>query len=652
MTLEGVKLLLTEVIKSLFLNKQTLDKLSEDDKGTLFYKGSALSTSAIVSEEENNAIQKREDGSIFVEDTTEDVQKLKEDVSNIPKYQKYINTELNHAFCKLNSNYTPVLNNFVPFVVKNGNIVSTNEGLFQLKARKTYSIHAVLSYVDTSKNTYANIGYDIFDYTNNKSIQILMPYNEGANFEQSDDVMCHYTPKSDCEIGLKVTSIYANDIIDPNRSTMCIQEIGRETVIDPVDYANEDKGIEDTPVGHIIAHMGTTAPKHYLACDGTVYNIADYPYLSQHIQDNFGVVNYFGGDGETTFAVPDLRERFLKGSENVGINQEAGLPNITGTISMHGSGTATVLQSASGAFKGNTARNQYGASTPKSGASSYDNFTLNANTSSSVYGKSTTVTPLNTSVLYCIKYEPTYFIVRQNTNYMQLNLYSEEERIVGCWINGKPIYQKTIVTTVPKVETDGVYVNNSIDLSEMNIDTITKYEGFITNNITILAIPSINAQFNGCVTYWYNVENKLLYISNTLKVYNDRTIYLTLQYTKITNEENSFNKDMINDFVINKETPDDSTEEEIQNIISEMLEDIFAEEEMQANTPTVIPELYPEMDDTPTVIPEIYDEPETPNEGEEEPEQNELEVTESEEVIEPVVPEEPVTIPEEGEIEQ
>jgi hypothetical protein len=73
-----------------------------------------------------------------------------------------------------------------------------------------------------------------------------------------------------------------------------------------VEHINDTQSIEDTPVGHIISHMGTVAPKHYLICDGSEYNISDYPYLVQHIIDNFGTVNYFGGDGESTFCVPDL----------------------------------------------------------------------------------------------------------------------------------------------------------------------------------------------------------------------------------------------------------------------------------------------------------------------------------------------------------
>ena len=70
---------------------------------------------------------------------------------------------------------------------------------------------------------------------------------------------------------------------------------------------------EKTPVGTIISFMGTSAPTNYLICDGTAYSITDYKKLSDHIAAQFGAVDYFGGDGVDTFAVPDLRGEFCAG---------------------------------------------------------------------------------------------------------------------------------------------------------------------------------------------------------------------------------------------------------------------------------------------------------------------------------------------------
>ena len=92
--------------------------------------------------------------------------------------------------------------------------------------------------------------------------------------------------------------------------------------------------MDASPIGVVSAYMGTTAPGNYLLCDGTTYNITEYQELADHIKNNFGSYNFFGGDGTTTFAVPDLRGEFLRGTgtnshtgqgngANVGVHQDA-----------------------------------------------------------------------------------------------------------------------------------------------------------------------------------------------------------------------------------------------------------------------------------------------------------------------------------------
>jgi microcystin-dependent protein len=62
---------------------------------------------------------------------------------------------------------------------------------------------------------------------------------------------------------------------------------------------------QESPVGSVISYMGTTAPEHYLPCDGGTYNIADYQTLADFIKQEFGMYNIYGGDGITTFALPN-----------------------------------------------------------------------------------------------------------------------------------------------------------------------------------------------------------------------------------------------------------------------------------------------------------------------------------------------------------
>ena len=66
-------------------------------------------------------------------------------------------------------------------------------------------------------------------------------------------------------------------------------------------------GPDGSPIGTVISFMGSAAPEDYLVCDGGEHNIAEYPDLAEFFREQFGSANHFGGDGETTFAVPTVQ---------------------------------------------------------------------------------------------------------------------------------------------------------------------------------------------------------------------------------------------------------------------------------------------------------------------------------------------------------
>jgi hypothetical protein len=151
------------------------------------------------------------------------------------------------------------------------------------------------------------------------------------------------------------------------------------------------------PVGALTPFMGSLPSDEWLLCDGSEYNITDYNRLADYFTESYGTPNYFGGDGVTTFAVPDTRERYFKGSDTAGTYTEAGLPNITGDYYHN----VWLGANVTGAFRnintGTFGANGYGTSGKPSG------FSFNASRSNAIYGNSDTVTPKNISVLYCIK---------------------------------------------------------------------------------------------------------------------------------------------------------------------------------------------------------------------------------------------------------
>ena len=62
------------------------------------------------------------------------------------------------------------------------------------------------------------------------------------------------------------------------------------------------------PVGSIIDFAGSTAPVNWLFLDGTIYNVSQYPLLGALLGSQYG------GNGTTTFGVPDAGGRCVIGA--------------------------------------------------------------------------------------------------------------------------------------------------------------------------------------------------------------------------------------------------------------------------------------------------------------------------------------------------
>ena len=167
-------------------------------------------------------------------------------------------------------------------------------------------------------------------------------------------------------------------------------------------------GVDGNPIGTVISYMGINAPTNYLICDGTEYNIADYPYLTQHFINEFGSVNYFGGDGITTFAIPDLRGEFLRGAgtakrdtgsgANVGEHQDATKHfNFIG----YSSRDNYILQR----WGDNKVYSRINEDKLMDTSTHWINYGKLADGTGPATASYHTSRPTNTSVLYCIKYK-------------------------------------------------------------------------------------------------------------------------------------------------------------------------------------------------------------------------------------------------------
>lgn len=278
-----------------------------------------------------------------------------------------------------------------------------------------------------------------------------------------------------------------------------------------------------TPVGTIISLMGNTAPRHYLVCDGQTVNINDYPTLAEYIEDQFGTVDYFGGDGTTTFAVPDLRGEFLRGTgtnshtyqgsgEAVGTHQDATtVPTMYTNADSTGIGMWT--EGSNKGFFNNA----------EGGKPTVDYLYFNKTASGAqaqTYGMKYS-RPTNTSVLYCIAVCDIYVDARFD--------YSTSEKVVGTWIDGKPIYQKSYNC--------GTLMNAgqlNYDHNIANIDKAWVESGFAvtTDGSVLITIPQVNPQFLERSIHCSVDKNNIYIITGTDR--SDFIGYVTIRYTKTT----------------------------------------------------------------------------------------------------------------------
>jgi len=176
-----------------------------------------------------------------------------------------------------------------------------------------------------------------------------------------------------------------------------------------VPYAlNSANGV---PIGTVMAYMGTTAPDGWMLCNGAAISRSVYSALFSVI----GVASG-SGNGTSTFNVPDLRGRFLRGVDgSAGFDPDAGsrTPNLPGGAtgnnvgSLQNDGFETHSHTmTSPLFSINDAVNhlQLTITTQVSNASNYANGrTTTTNTSINTTGGNET-RPVNVYVNYIIKY--------------------------------------------------------------------------------------------------------------------------------------------------------------------------------------------------------------------------------------------------------
>lgn len=316
--------------------------------------------------------------------------------------------------------------------------------------------------------------------------------------------------------------------------------------IDPMPAEDMDDVIDELPTGGniavtgyvplatIIQYYGETPPDFFLACDGATYNKADYPELAKHLLSLTNNTPYIVEGDNTKFKVPDLRGEFIRGTGTnshynyntdikegdgaaVGVHQAATVVNAgfayagstnTGKITIRGNansdGNLSLLQNVD-------------AHKLADGSATYKQVMAPAGTvqnSPSTTVQYGTVKPTNTSVLFCIAYKDIY------SNPM--NDYSTTEKVVGTWVSGKPIYQKTIdFGALPNNTTKSVAHGIS------NLDFIVELCGSAKrpSDNTYIKLPDSPGQD-------LYVQGANLVVGTNSNKSGYTSTYITIQYTK------------------------------------------------------------------------------------------------------------------------
>lgn len=562
-----------------------------------------------ISSKSNNAI-KNITGSI---NPTEDglyAEDLSTIVNSISLSQKTVNSELDYAACwYYNANgLTANVNDILKYDGKNTNIdIDITTGRINLKGGKKYFIGMNL------RTRQGSCFYGLYNSSNNLLCYGFKNSSASTTSKWSNKELNYViTPNVDTQYFIKVDESYDSCLISSYE--LYIAEIGREVTIDPVEYVDSTKGIEDTPVGSVISYSGINIPKHYLPCDGGIYNITDYPHLAEFFKDNYGKSNVFGGDGITTFGVPtrDVKINKIDLVPEMASNSQGGYVLTSSSIysadfvpyqafdknkhSISDSTFATADGTTTGWIQIEFPQKeivtefslQARAMELASGRTNFIDFQLlgsndgtNFNTLFSItdepawsageireyeltsknrykYYRLNVSKSSGTSYVdiqeiglftivkeqYIIKTEPTYYMELNQDAYVNeyCDYYDTNERIVGRWIDGRPVYRKVVslgdLTANTKVE----YIPTGIS----NVDHIVDY------NIRLRLwdeneFDNLYVQYSlGYIVPYVDNASKKIYVAHDCKA-DLHSVYSILEYTKTTDAPNSFDYGMIMD---------------------------------------------------------------------------------------------------------
>lgn len=189
-----------------------------------------------------------------------------------------------------------------------------------------------------------------------------------------------------------------NALIDTSFDLLDEDDMSSDSASDVASQQSIAAFVRAGRIGQIVAHGGSSTPTNTLVCDGTAVSRTTYASLYTAIGDTWGE-----GDGSTTFHLPDLRGRFLRGYDNT-----AGRDPDKASRTADQTGGAT--GNAVGSYQGDQFAQHSHAGSGADGVANGDQGNtgpfaraLGSQTTDNAGGNETR--PINANVLYCIYYQ-------------------------------------------------------------------------------------------------------------------------------------------------------------------------------------------------------------------------------------------------------
>ena len=290
------------------------------------------------------------------------------------------------------------------------------------------------------------------------------------------------------------------------------------------------------PVGAIMLFGSDTIPDNWLLCDGQAVSRTTYQELFNTIGTTYGT-----GDGFTTFNLPNLKGKVPVGKDTsdtdfdtlgetrgekthtLTVNE---MPNHSHNVDSNNFGASSTVRVASGDYAnvgnpvGEINIGNIGGGQPHNNLQPYivQNYIIKAAQSSGVVA--TVVDNLTSTSATNALSANQGRILNDRFNY------STTEKVVGTWIDGKPLYRKVVnLGALPDNNT------KSIAHSIQNLKRVVKLEGFAGSSVNKGGITLPHAT-NAPVALYVDDTNVSVKTSNNASAYTEA--YAFVYYTKTT----------------------------------------------------------------------------------------------------------------------